>query len=440
MLEDQGMAMWVKDGVLVDPLRGVAEERDLIIEGGKVQRILPRGELKDPGPRLKIIDAFGKVIIPGLIDMHVHLREPGHEHKETIFTGSRAGVAGGFTGLACMPNTEPVNDSPWVTRFILERAREAGLLSVYPIAAITRGQRGERLTDFSELRRAGAVGVSDDGRPVFDGEVMRMALESAREHGLTLVSHCEDLGLSAGGVMHESDVSKQMGLKGIPAASEEVMVQRDISLAKLTGCPFHVAHVSTAGSVALIKRAKEESVPVTAETAPHYFTLDHTAVIGYNTNAKMNPPLRSAEDVEAVKNGLSEGVIDAIATDHAPHSPLEKEVAFDKAAFGIIGLETAVPLTMALVRGGVLTMPSAIRKLSLNPATILGVSGGVLAEGSSADLAIIDPEGEFVLEASHIHSKSKNSPFIGKRLKGKNTLTMRGGQIVWERDSEYPGR
>jgi dihydroorotase len=434
------MAMWVKDGLLVDPVRGVAEERDLIIEGGRVERILPRGELKDPGPRLKIIDASGKVVVPGLVDMHVHLREPGQEHKETILTGSRAGVAGGYTGLACMPNTDPVNDSPWVTELIIERAREAGLLSVYPIAAITAGQRGERLTDFSELREAGAVGVSDDGRPVVDGEVMRAALESAREHGLTLVSHCEDLDLSAGGVMHEGHVSRQMGLKGIPAASEEMMVERDIFLAKRTGCPLHVAHVSTAGSVALIARAKEEGVPVTAETAPHYFTLDHTAVMGYNTNAKMNPPLRSAEDVEAVKKGLSGGVIDAIATDHAPHSPSEKQVDFDKAPFGIIGLETAVPLTLALVRAGVLSLPAAIRTLSLNPATILGVNGGALAQGKPADLAILDPEQEFVLEASHIHSKSKNSPFVGKQLKGQNTLTMRGGHIVWERDTAYPGR
>ena len=434
------MAMWVKDGLLVDPVRGVAEERDLIIEGGRVERILPRGELKDPGPRLKIIDASGKVVVPGLVDMHVHLREPGQEHKETILTGSRAGVAGGYTGLACMPNTDPVNDSPWVTELIIERAREAGLLSVYPIAAITAGQRGERLTDFSELRQAGAVGVSDDGRPVVDGEGMRTALESARDHGLTLVSHCEDLDLSAGGVMHEGHVSRQMGLKGIPAASEEMMVERDIFLAKRTGCPLHVAHVSTAGSVALIARAKEEGVPVTAETAPHYFTLDHTAVMGYNTNAKMNPPLRSAEDVEAVKKGLSGGVIDAIATDHAPHSPSEKQVDFDKAPFGIIGLETAVPLTLALVRAGVLSLPAAIRTLSLNPATILGVNGGALAQGKPADLAILDPEQEFVLEASHIHSKSKNSPFVGKQLKGQNTLTMRGGHIVWERDTAYPGR
>jgi dihydroorotase len=389
---------------------------------------------------LKIIDASGKVVVPGLVDMHVHLREPGQEHKETILTGSRAGVAGGYTGLACMPNTDPVNDSPWVTELIIERAREAGLLSVYPIAAITAGQRGERLTDFSELREAGAVGVSDDGRPVVDGEVMRAALESAREHGLTLVSHCEDLDLSAGGVMHEGHVSRQMGLKGIPAASEEMMVERDIFLAKRTGCPLHVAHVSTAGSVALIARAKEDGVPVTAETAPHYFTLDHTAVMGYNTNAKMNPPLRSAEDVEAVKKGLSGGVIDAIATDHAPHSPSEKQVDFDKAPFGIIGLETAVPLTLALVRAGVLSLPAAIRTLSLNPATILGVNGGALAQGKPADLAILDPEQEFVLEASHIHSKSKNSPFVGKQLKGQNTLTMRGGHIVWERDTAYPGR
>jgi dihydroorotase len=438
---DQEVATWIKGGVLVDPVRGLAEERDVIIdERGRIEKILPKGSLRDAGPRLKIIDASGKVTIPGLIDMHVHLREPGHEHKETILTGSRAGVAGGFTALACMPNTDPVNDNGSVTEFILRRAREANLLTVYPIAAITSGQKGKRLTDFGRLRQAGAVGVSDDGRPVSDRELMRRALEYAHEHDLAVISHCEDLELSAGGVMHEGDISARMGLKGIPAASEEVMVKRDISLAKLTGCPLHIAHVSTAGSVALIKRAKEEGIRVTAETAPHYFSLDHRAVLDYSANAKMNPPLRTPEDVEAVKKGLSEDVIDVIATDHAPHSPVEKEEAFENAPFGIIGLETALPLTLALVREGVLTLPSAIRKLSSTPATILGVAGGVLDEGKPADLAIMDPEWEFVLEAARIQSKSKNSPFLGKRLKGKNTLTMRGGHIVWERNTEYTGR
>ncbi|MGD2125464.1 MAG: dihydroorotase [Desulfobacteraceae bacterium] len=429
--------MWIKGGVVVDPVRRVVEKRDVIIERGRIKQIIPWGCFSENGARLKVINASDKVIVPGLVDMHVHLREPGHEYKETIATGSAAGIAGGFTAVACMPNTDPVNDASSVTEFILRRAHEANLLKVYPIAAITKGQRGETLTDFGGLRKAGAIGVSDDGVPVSNSEVMRRAMEYARYHGLTIISHCEDLKLSAGGVMHEGPVSAKLGLKGIPAASEEIMVQREISLAKLTGCPVHIAHVSTAGSVALIKRAKEEGVPVTAETAPHYFSLDHTAVIGYNTNAKMNPPLRSPEDVQAIKGGLSEDVIDVIATDHAPHSSLEKDLEFDRAAFGIIGLETALPLTQALVREGVLTLPEAMRKLCYNPAVILGVTGGVLKKGVSADLAIFDPEWDYILKAEDIQSKSQNSPFIGRRMKGRNILTMMGGKIVWERVAEH---
>ena len=262
-------------------------------------------------------------------------------------------------------------------------------------------------------------------------------MEYAQYHGLAVISHCEDRTLSVGGVMHEGSVSTQIGLKGIPSASEEIMVQREISLAKLIGCPVHIAHVSTAGSVQAIKRAKEAGIPVTAETAPHYFSLDHTAVIGYDTNSKMNPPLRTPEDVEAIKLGLKEGVIDVIATDHAPHSTLEKDVEFDQAAFGIIGLETAVPLTLALVREGMLTLPDAIKKSTLNPASILGINGGIIKEGESADIAIIDPDAEYVFNVEDIHSKSKNTPFIGKELKGRNTLTMVEGRIVWERNAEH---
>jgi len=266
---------------------------------------------------------------------------------------------------------------------------------------------------------------------------MRRAIEYARYHDLVVISHCEDINLSAGGVMHEGVVSTQIGLRGIPAASEEIMVQREISLAKLTGCPIHIAHVSTAGSVELIRRAKDEGVPITAETAPHYFSLDHRAVIGYNTNAKMNPPLRTPEDVQAIKRGLAENVLDVVATDHAPQSPLEKDLEFDKAAFGIVGLETALPLTLALVEEGVLSLPEAIKKLSYNPATILGVNGGGLKEGAAADLAIIDPEHEYVLKKEDIQSKSKNSPFVGQPMKGRNLLTMIGGRIVWKRDAEH---
>ncbi|MFH0844193.1 MAG: dihydroorotase [Pseudomonadota bacterium] len=433
------MAIWIKGGTVVDPEKDALNTKDILIEHGRVVKILGPGGFKEEGGRLKVIDATDKIIVPGLIDMHVHLREPGHEYKETIATGARAGVAGGFTALACMPNTDPVNDNRSVTEFILRQAHKAHLLRVYPVVAITKGQKGETLTEFGDLRDAGAVGVSDDGFPVTDSEVMRRAIEYARYYGLTVISHCEDIHLSYGGVMHEGTVSTRVGLRGIPAASEEIMVQREISLSKLTGCPVHIAHVSSAGSIALIKRAKEEGVRVTAETAPHYFSLDHHAVIGYDTNAKVNPPLRTAEDVEAIKKGLAENIIDVIATDHAPHSPLEKDLEFDKAASGMIGLETALPLTLALVREGVLHLPQAMKKLSTNPASILGVEGGCLKEGGPADLAIFDPDYEYILKPEDIQSKSKNSPFIGKPMKGINLLTMVGGRVVWRRGKHHIG-
>ena len=428
------MITWIKGGDVVDPVKGVVEKADLIIEKGKVAKILPPGVFNDKIPKMRTINAFNKLIIPGLIDMHVHLREPGHEHKETIASGGRAAVAGGFTAVACMPNTTPPNDCQSVTEFILEQAKRAGLARVYPVAAITVGQKGETLTEFGELREAGAVAVSDDGFPVVNSQVMRSALEYAAHHDLRVISHSEDISLSKGGVMHEGTISRRIGLPGIPAASEEIMVFRDISLARLTGCPVHIAHVSTAGSVELIRRAKEEGIHVTAETAPHYFSLDHTAVMGYNTCAKVNPPLRTPQDVQAIKEGLRQGVIDVIATDHAPHSTLEKDTAFDKAAFGLIGLETALALTLELVRDGILGLPEAIAKLCYNAARILGVPGGHLVEGGDADVVIIDPGYEYVLKEKDILSKSRNSPFIGKTLKGRNEITMVGGEIVWERD------
>jgi dihydroorotase len=427
------VAILIQGGKLVDPVRNRAEEQDILIDEERIVKILPPGVFSEQGPRLKIIDARNRMVLPGLVDMHVHLREPGYEHKETIATGSLSGVAGGFTALACMPNTNPINDRAAVTEFILRRAKEADLCRVYPIAAITQGQRGEILNDFDELRKAGAVGVSDDGRPVEKRELMRQAMELGKSLGLAVISHCEDLSLSAGGVMHEGAVSERLGLKGIPAASEERMVRREISLAGETGFPVHIAHVSTAGSVEAIRRAKEEGVPVTAETAPHYFSLDHRAVEEYNTCAKMNPPLREPRDVEAIKKGLAEGVIDVIATDHAPHTREEKNVAFEKAPFGIVGLETAVPLTLRLISERVLTWPEAIRKLSYAPATLLGVAGGVLSEGAVADLAIFDPEYTYVVKAEGMRSKGKNSPFIGWSMKGINVMTMVGGRIVWER-------
>ncbi len=429
------MRTWIKDGEMVDPVKGIVNKVDLIIEKGRVSEVLPHGTFSGKDERINVISASKKLVVPGLVDMHVHLREPGHEYKETIKTGVKAAVAGGFTSLACMPNTVPPNDCRSVTDFILEQAKRAKLARIFPIAAITMAQKGETLTEFGDLRQAGAVAVSDDGFPVVNSDVMRRALEYARFYGLMVISHSEDLYLSGEGVMHEGAVSTRIGLPGIPASSEEIAVYREISLARLTGCPVHIAHVSTAGSVELIRRAKERGIPVTAETAPHYFSLDHSAVIGYDTRAKVKPPLRTSEDVQEIKKGLADGVIDVIATDHAPHSPLEKELEFDKAAFGMIGLETAVPLTLKLVRDGVLGLAEAIRKLSYNAASILDIPGGRLLEGDRADLALIDPEYEYVLQEEDICSKSKNSPFIGKTLKGRNELTMIGGKVVWRRSA-----
>jgi dihydroorotase len=431
---------WVKGGKVVDPVKGRVENADLIIDRGRIERILPWGAFKENGPGLVVVEASGWLVAPGFIDIHVHLREPGHEYKETVWSGTRAAAAGGFTAVACMPNTLPPNDCRSVTEFILEQARKAGFARVFPIAAITVGQKGEVLTEFGDLRRAGAVGVSDDGYSVNNTQVMRRALEYARHHGLSVISHCEDTYLSDGGVMHEGTVSTAIGLRGMPAASEELMVYREIALARLTHCPVHIAHVSTSGSVALVRMAKEEGLPVTAETAPHYFSLDHTSVFGYDTRAKMNPPLRTPDDVAAIKKGLADGVLDVIATDHAPHSSLEKDLEFDKAAFGMIGLETALPLTLQLVKEGILSLPDAVRKLTTGSASVLGIPGGVLVEGSEADLVVIDPDCEYVLSEKDILSKSKNTPFIGKTMTGRTVLTMIGGRIVWDRRTKHPSR
>ena len=427
------MITLIKGGSIVDPHESTVEQRDLLIEKGKVSRILPQGATYESSTISRTLDAVGKFIIPGLVDVHTHLREPGFEYKETIASGAMAAVAGGYAAIACMPNTAPPNDCRSVTEFIIEQGRRAGKAAVYPIAAISKGQKGESLVDFCELAGAGAVGVSDDGFPVINSELMRRALEYAHYCGLTVISHCEDLNLSKGGAMHEGEVSTRIGLPGIPGASEDIFVYREISLARLTRCPVHIAHVSTGASAELIRRAKEEGLPVTAETTPHYFTLDHGSLVGYDTRYKVNPPLRTAEDVAQIKQALADGVIDVIATDHAPHDSLEKEVEFDKAAFGMIGLQTALPLTLDLVREGVMTLPDAIKKLSSNGAALLGIPGGGIKEGASADLAVIDLACEYRFEESDILSKSMNSPFLGRMLKGRCDMTMVGGKIVYQR-------
>ncbi len=413
----------IKNGRIIDPENSRDEVADLWVRDG---RIVPEKEAAH-GDVVEI-DASGCWVVPGLIDMHVHLREPGEEYKEDIISGTRAAAAGGFTGVACMPNTRPVNDTRAVTALILELAAEASA-RVYPVAAISKGSHGESLAEFGDLREAGAVAVSDDGLPVRDSQLMRRALEYASDFDLAVISHSEEVSL-AHGSMNEGEVSTRLGLQGIPTVAESIMVYREIALAEYTGRAVHIAHVSTAKSTELIRTAKKRGVAVTAETTPHYFTLTEEAVAGYNTNAKMNPPLRSEEDRQAIVQGLADGTFDAIATDHAPHSILEKEVEFDAAANGIIGLETSLPLALALVREGVIDQRRLVELMSVNPAAILGLDAGTLSAGAPADVTIINPDLKFHYTEEQVVSKSKNSPFLGWQLQGRAVLTMMGGRIT----------
>ena len=421
----------LKNGRVIDPVNGIDQIQDVLIVDGKISAVAQPGALPEQAGCL-VYDLAGKWVVPGLIDMHVHLREPGHEYKETVATGTRAAAAGGFTAVAAMPNTKPINDNQTVTLFLLAKAAEAGFARVYPVGAISCGSKGEHLAEFGELRQAGAVAVSDDGLPVGNSQLMRRALEYAGNHDLLVISHAEDLSLSQGGAMNDGPLATRLGLRGIPHVAEEIMVYRDLALAEFTGRPIHIAHVSTRESLALIRRAKEKGVAVTAETAPHYFTLTEKAVDGYNTLAKMNPPLRTEADVAAVREALRDGTLDAIATDHAPHGELDKDQEFDLAANGIIGLETAVPLTLQLVREKQLDARRMVELLSVNPARILGVPGGTLSVGAPADIAVIDPEKKFVFTEESIQSKSRNSPFLGWELQGKAVLTIMAGRITWQ--------
>lgn len=413
-------------GRIIDPQNGTDREGSLLVVDG----LIAAEGAPVPGDARRV-DVGGCWLVPGLIDMHVHLREPGQEYKEDIVSGTRAAAAGGFTAVACMPNTRPVNDCMAVTALILERARQ-GYARVYPVGAISKGSRGEELAEYGEMRDAGVVAVSDDGVPVRDSQLMRRALEYAGDHRLTVISHSEEIALSRHGVMNEGEVATSLGLMGIPAAAEAIMVYREIALAEYTGRPVHIAHVSTAMATDLIRTAKARGVRVTAETAPHYFTLTEEAVLGYNTNAKMNPPLRAEEDRQAIRQGLADGTLDAIATDHAPHSSLEKELEFDLAANGIIGLETAVPLTLALVREGVIDAHRFVELLSVNPAAILGIPGGTLVAGAPADLTVINPALSFVYTLESVVSKSRNSPFLGWNLQGRAIKTLVGGRLMFD--------
>ena len=424
------MRLLIKGGRVIDPANGVDEILDILVRDGIISDLKKVFGPVEQG--IKAIDATGKTVVPGFVDMHVHLREPGYEEKETIETGCLAAAAGGITTVACMANTLPVNDNASVTRFILERAKAVGRIDVLPVGAVSKGLKGEEPAECGPMKEAGVVAFCDDGNPIMDSGLMRRALECSRKWGLPILSHCEDLGLTRGRVMNEGDLSRELGLKGIPHAAEEVMVARDIMLADLTKGKLHICHVSTAGSVELIRRGKSAGVQVTAETAPHYFTLTEEAVREYGTNAKMSPPLRTVPDQKAIKEGLRDGTIDAIATDHAPHEAASKDVDFSRASNGIVGLETALPLTLGLVDEGLLSMEAAIAKFSINPSKILGLNKGTLSKGSRADITIFDPKRGFVVEKAKFRSKARNTPFDGWKLKGVVELTIAGGRIVYQ--------
>ena len=413
----------LKNGRIIDPATNRDEIGDICINNG---HIVSSTEIS--ATDASVHNLQGKWVVPGLIDMHVHLREPGQEYKETILTGTRAAAAGGFTAIVCMPNTKPVNDNASITRFIIEQAKNCPA-RVYPAGAISVKSQGAGLAEFGEMKEAGAVAVTDDGQPVLDSQLMRRAMEYATSHGLPLMSHSEEASLSKNGSMHEGAISTRLGLRGIPAAAESIMVYREAALAELTGARIHISHVSTEASLAVIAMAKSRGVQITAETAPHYFTLTDEAVLGYNTNAKMNPPLRSEKDRRAILKALQDGTLDAIATDHAPHSTLEKELEFNLAANGITGLETSLPLSLALVRGNIISAKRLIELMSVNPARILGLAGGRIAPGDIADLTVIDPERQFTFTAASSYSKSKNSPFLGWNLKGKAVMTIMSGLV-----------
>ena len=428
------MQILIHSGRIINP--GLIDGfRDILIEDGIITQIAASGQLQQPptdtvNQTTHIINAAGKLVTPGLIDMHVHFREPGFEYKETITSGCRAAVAGGFTAVCAMPNTHPVNDHPKITTFMIEKARETGLARVYPAGAITRGLSGHTLCDYAALQAAGAVAFTDDGYPVESNALMEAALEAVRELDLPIISHSETMRLVGKGTMNQGLVARKLGLQGIPNAAESVMVEREIALSEKTGARMHIAHVSTTESVAAIRQAKQRGIPVTAETAPHYFTLTDAAVETIGTNAKMNPPLRSENDRQSILQGLADDTLDVIATDHAPHAVSEKELNFLEAPNGIIGLETSLPLGLELVDSGVLTLDQLVRKMSTAPAEVLGVDVG-LRIGGAADLTIIDPEIEFQVDASGFQSKSRNCPFDGWHLKGRAILTLVGGRIVY---------
>ncbi|MFZ5974549.1 MAG: dihydroorotase [Bacillota bacterium] len=417
----------IKNTNIINPKGAYQGQGDILVSGGVIERIAPS---VDEGADT-VIDAGGLTAIPGLVDMHCHLREPGFEYKETIATGTRAAALGGFTAVACMPNTDPPADNPAVIEYILQKAKTEGAVRVCPVGCITKGQKGKELTDMGALKAAGAVALSDDGLPVSDSHIMHMALKYAKSFGLLLISHCEDLELVNGGVMNEGYWSTLLGLKPITRAAEEVMVAREVLLAQALDTRVHIAHVSTEGAIDIIRHAKERGVRVTAETCPHYFSATDAFADGFDTNAKVNPPLRTDADVAAVKAALKDGTLDCIATDHAPHHADQKAVEFNTAANGISGFETAFSLAYTnLVKTGVLTMDELVLRMACMPAEVLGIEGGVIQEGKRADITIVDERAEYVINAGGFISKGKNSPFNKKEVTGRVVHTIAGGNLV----------
>ncbi|HEY7520010.1 MAG TPA: dihydroorotase [Methylomirabilota bacterium] len=424
------MSVLIRGGRVVDPGNSVDILHDLLLQDGKIAK-LGAGLAAPPGAR--VIEAAGKVVCPGFIDMHVHLREPGHEYKETVATGTRAAAAGGYTAVCCMANTSPVNDNRSITDYILAKARSEGVVRVYPIGAVTRGLDGKELAELAELAEAGCVAFSDDGKCVMNAELYRRAMEYTLPFAAPVISHAEDQMLSAGGSMHEGVVSTELGLRGIPAAAEDVMVARDILLAELTGAHVHIAHLSTAGAVRLVRDAKARGVRVTAEVTPHHLLLTDEAVRSWDGNTKMAPPLRTKRDIEALVEALVDGTIDCIATDHAPHAVADKEGEFDRAANGIVGLETAFTLLHdRLVRPGVLSLATLVARLSRDPARLLNLPGGSLTVGAAADVTLVDPEAAVSIEPARFASKSRNTPFGGWTATGAPWKTIVAGKVVWE--------
>ena len=420
----------IKNGRVVDPASKLDARRDILVEDGRLAAV----EAKIDRAGAEVFDAANLVVAPGFIDMHVHLREPGKESAETIQSGARAAAAGGFTAVACMPNTQPANDTALVTRYILAQAAPAGGARVYPIGAVKKNLAGEELAELESLRAAGAVAFSDDGHPVWNSRILRRALEYAAALNLAVIDHCEDPQLAAGGVMHEGDCALRLGLRGIPALAEELPVTRNVVMAALAGGHIHLAHLSTRGALEVVRRAKRAGVRVTCEVTPHHFTLTDEACREYDTRAKMNPPLRTADDVTALVEGLADGTVDAIASDHAPHTPTEKQADFESAPFGVIGLETAVALALdKLFHASKITLPRLVELFSANPARILGVEGGQLKVGAPADLTVLDLERKWTYRAAEGVSKSRNSPFDGWSFRGAAAATIVAGVLVFRR-------